>query len=91
MSFILRVTGSPEQWTEFLPTRRGMRESARSGVGKERGCLEEIKVWDNYQGWGRCYAALMNKLGLEKDTLAGSLGEGRWRRASPGDSGVGAK
>ena len=73
MSFILRVTGSPEQWTEFLPTRRGMRESARAGGG---GCLEEIKAWDNCREWGRCYAALMNKLGLEKDTLAGSLDEG---------------
>lgn len=31
----MRVTGSPEQWTEFLPTRRGMRESARAGVGRE--------------------------------------------------------
>lgn len=65
----MRVSGSPEQWTEFLPTRRGMRESAGSGVGRERGCLEEIKVWDNCQEWERCYTALMNKLGLEKDTL----------------------
>ena len=40
------------------------------------GCLEEIKAWDNRREWGRCYAALMNKLGLEKDTLAGSLDEG---------------
>lgn len=90
MSFILRVSGSPERWTEFLPTRRGMRESAGSGVGRERRCLEEIKVWDNCQEWGRCYTALTNKLGLEKDTLkiqiikkekekdtlAGSLGKG---------------
>lgn len=52
----MRVTGSPEQWTEFLPTRRGMRESARAGVGRERGCLEEIKAWDNCWEWGRCYA-----------------------------------
>lgn len=52
----MRVTGSPEQWTESLPTRRGMRESARAGVGRERGCLEEIKAWDNCWEWGRCYA-----------------------------------
>ena len=51
----MRVTGSPEQWTEFLPTRRGMRESARAGVGREGGCLEEIKAWDNCWEWGRCY------------------------------------
>lgn len=31
--------------------------------------MEEIKVWDNCQEWERCYTALTNKLGLEKDTL----------------------